>query len=76
MKKLFYILLLVPSILFAQEKKEWKPFQDFDKKFKKTSMPILCEHEIKKIFFIPRLSIFLSRFKLSSLLIITNIYIL
>ena len=35
MKKLFYILLLVPSILFAQEKKEWKPFQDFDKKFKK-----------------------------------------
>ena len=35
MKKILYILLLVPSILFAQEKKEWKPFQDFDKKFKK-----------------------------------------
>ena len=34
MKKILYIFLLIPSILFAQEDK-WKPFEDFDKKFKK-----------------------------------------
>ena len=48
----------------------------FNKKFRKSLMPILCEQEIKKIFSIPRLSIFLSCLKLSSLFIITNISLL
>ena len=47
MIRILLILTLIPSILFSQftvtttseswdkEKKEWKPFEDFDKKFKK-----------------------------------------